>query len=165
MKPFRPILPLVFLCIWLSVDCGTIIHGTSQEIVVSSAPDEAEVWVDGARVGKTPARLDLKRKNSYMVKVEKEGYKPVEVKIESSTSAWIIGNVVFGGIIGCTVDLITGGAYELSPERIDVNLTKAEALNGKTIYIDQETLFSLKQVRLLDENGKPVFVVELSWIE
>jgi hypothetical protein len=165
MKTLPSKLLLLFLSMMMSVNCGTIIHGTTQEVSVASSPDEAEVWVDGARVGKTPTRLELKRKNDYLVRFVKEGYKPVEVKITSSTSAWIIGNVVFGGIIGCTVDLISGGAYELSPERVDVNLTEADALNGKTIFIDAESLFALKQIRFLDDQGRPEIVVDLVWVE
>jgi len=156
---------LIVICIRLAVGCATIIHGSSQDINISSSPDEAEVWIDGARMGTTPTKVTLKRKNDYLVTVKKEGYKEATVKIEGSTSAWIIGNIVFGGIIGCTIDLITGGAYDLSPERVDISLTKLAELDGQTIHIDRATLDNIKQLRLLDENGNPEVVVDITWTD
>ena len=118
---------LLILFAGLSFDCATIIHGTSQDIVADSSPREAEVWVDGTKEGETPVKLDLKRSDSHTVKFVKEGYQDVEAEITNTASAWIIGNIVFGGIIGCGIDFITGGAYDLKPERLDVNLTKLES--------------------------------------
>jgi len=154
---------IAFICIRLAIGCATIIHGTSQDINISSNPDEAELWIDGARMGTTPTKVTLKRKNNYLLTIKKEGYKETTVKIESSTSAWIIGNVIFGGIIGCGIDFISGGAYDLKPERVDINLTKLAEMNGKTIYIDRAHLENIKQLRLLNESGNPEIVVDISW--
>jgi len=156
---------VIAICIRLAVGCGSIIHGTSQDINISSSPDEAEVWIDGARMGTTPTKVNLKRKGDYLVTVKKEGYKEATVKIEGSTSAWIIGNIVFGGIIGCGVDFITGGAYDLKPERVDINMTKLAELDGKTIHIDRAELDKIKQLRFLDENGNPEVVVDIAWVD
>jgi len=156
---------VIFLCVRLAVGCATIIHGTTQDISISSAPDQAEVWIDGSRMATTPTKVTLKRKDNYLVTIKKEGYKEATVKIEGSTSAWIIGNVVFGGIIGCGVDLLTGGAYDLKPERLDINLTKLAELDGKTIHIDRYALDKIKQVRFCDGNGYPELVVNVSWID
>jgi len=156
---------LIFLCVRLAVGCATIIHGTTQDITVSSAPDQAEVWIDGSRMSSTPTKVTLKRKDNYLVTIKKEGYKEATVKIEGTTSAWIIGNVIFGGIIGCGVDLITGGAYDLKPERVDINMTKLAALDGKTIHIDRAQLDTIKQFRFCDESGNPELVVNVSWTD
>ena len=156
---------VIFICLRLAVGCATIIHGSTQDINISSAPDQAEVWIDGARMATTPTKVTLKRKDDYLVTIKKEGYKKATVKIEGTTSAWIIGNVIFGGIIGCGVDLITGGAYDLKPERVDINLTKLAALDGKTIHIDRDRLDKIKQLRFCDASGNPELVVNISWAD
>ena len=158
-------LVLIPFCTRLAVGCATIIHGSSQDINISSSPDEAEVWIDGARMGTTPTKVTLKRKNDYLVTVKKEGYKEATMKIEGETSAWVIGNVIFGGIIGCGIDFITGGAYDLKPERVDINLTKLAELDGKTIHIDRAHLDNIKQLRFLDEKGNPEVVVDIAWVD
>lgn len=153
------------MMVWMAVGCAAIIHGTTQDIEVRSAPDNAEVWIDGSKMGITPTRLTLKRNKDYNVKIVRQGYKEVEMKIEGKTSSWIIGNIIFGGIPGCIIDFVAGSAYDLTPERLDVNLTKVEALNGKTITIDPNTLGSLKQIRLINEKGEPEFVVNIAWVD
>jgi hypothetical protein len=153
---------LVILAVRLSTGCATIIHGTTQNIDISSAPDDAMVWVDGARIGTTPARLTLKRGDIHLIQLEKEGYKNATIKIDKSVSAWIIGNVVFGGLIGCGIDFISGGAYELKPERVDVNLTKLAAMGGQTLHITSD---DFNEIRFVDDAGTPLIVAHIQWID
>ena len=155
----------IIICVRLAIGCATIIHGSTQDINIASAPDQAEIWIDGARMGTTPTNVTLKRNGTFLVTVKKEGYKEATVKIDGTTSAWIIGNVIFGGIIGSGVDLISGGAYDLKPERVDINLTKIVQLDGKTIHLNQAQLDNLKQLRFIDENGKPKIVVNIAWAQ
>lgn len=156
---------LLALYVRLMIGCATIIHGSSQDIQFASSPDDAEVWIDGSKMGDTPTKVSLKRKNEYLVTVKKDGYKESTVKIERSTSAWLIGNIIFGGIPGCVIDLITGGAYDLSPERVDVSLTKIATLDGRTIEIGSEQLDGIKEIRFLDVNGTPEIVVHITWVD
>ena len=156
---------LAFICIRLAVGCATIIHGSSQSIHVSSVPDSAEVWIDGARVGVTPTKLKLKRKDDYLITVKKAGYKDATTTIESSTSGWLFGNIIFGGLIGCGIDLIDGAAYQLSPDHVDINMTQIAELDGKSIHIDRAQLDKVKQLRFLDEKGSPEVVVDITWTD
>ncbi len=163
MKPRFPQVLAILLCARLTIGCGTIIHGTTQDISVASSPDNAEVWIDGAKLGSTPTKLTLKRKDSHIITIKKEGFKEATATVDNETSAWIIGNIVFGGIIGCGIDLITGGAYDLKPERLDINLTKMAELDGKTIHVPQATLDNMKEIRFTDANGMPQVTVQLTW--
>jgi hypothetical protein len=163
-------LTIIGICVRLAVGCATIIHGSSQDINISSCPDEADVWIDGARMGTTPTKLTLKRKNEYLVTVKKEGYKETTLKIERITSGWIIGNIIFGvgGIIGCGIDFINGAAYDLKPEQpeqVDIRLTQLADLDGKTIYMNQAQLDRIKQLRFLDPNGNPKVVIDVTWVD
>jgi hypothetical protein len=156
---------LLLLVIRLSTGCASIIHGSTQNVDIASAPDDAEVWVDGARMGKTPTRLTLKRGDSHTIKVQKEGFKETTILIDKQVSAWIIGNVVFGGLIGCGIDFISGGAYDLKPDRVDVNLTKMAQLSGQTLEIHTAQLDKIKEVRFLDDAGRPIIVTSINWVD
>jgi hypothetical protein len=119
--------------------CCSIIHGTSQEIGVSSSPTGARVLVNGSQMGTTPATLNLKRNGSHRIRLELDGYQPYEMTLTKSVSGWVWGNIVFGGLIGLAVDAIDGAIYKLSPEQVS-----AQLLEGKG-----DTL----QVRMIE--GKP----------
>ena len=155
---------IVGMCVLMAVGCATIIHGTTQDIEVSSSPDNAEVWVDGAKLGSTPTRLTLKRKSSHEIKISKQGYKDVTATLDNNVDAWIIGNVIFGGLIGCGIDFITGGAYDLTPERLDINLTQSTALNGQKINVYQLGSTGPKEIDFIGENGQLIYRVEVAWV-
>ncbi len=165
MKQYFTKAILLILALRLATGCATIIHGSSQDIDIASSPDDAEVWVDGARLGKTPTRLTLKRGDSHLIKVQKEGFKEATIKIDKQVSAWIIGNVLFGGLIGCGVDFISGGAYDLKPERVDISLTNISQLEGQTLEIHAAQLDEIKEIRFLDNGGRPVIVATINWID
>jgi hypothetical protein len=115
----------IFLFVFFQAKCATIIHGTTQEISVNSQPSEADVVIKGVKMAKTSALIKLARKDSNIVlRLEKEGYEPVEIAIKRSTDAWIAGNIIFGGIIGLVIDFVNGAAYKLSPEVVQVELKK-----------------------------------------
>lgn len=47
--------------------------------------------------------------------------------IQRSTSGWVWGNILFGGLIGLVVDASTGGMYKLTPEQITAELEESGA--------------------------------------
>ncbi|MBM3712535.1 MAG: PEGA domain-containing protein [Actinobacteria bacterium] len=147
---------LVFISIILITSCATILHGTDQEISISSSPDGALVIIKtfgGVKVieGTTPLKATLKREDEYKVSVIKEGYEDNEIIIKNSTSAAVWGNILCGGIIGLIIDFSNGAAYELEPETIHVDLIKVVGMNNKTEYY---LLF-----KMLDDNGSVQTIV------
>jgi hypothetical protein len=60
------------------------------------------------------------------VKIQKEGFEPVEVqigsKIHGAGGTALAGNIIFGGLIGVAVDAGTGAAYDLVPNPVNVKL-------------------------------------------
>lgn len=109
----------------LLTSCASIIHGTKQNLSVSSMPSGAKVFVKGVHMATTPAVIELSRKESNIIlRFEKEGYEPVEVALNRSVDGWIWGNIVFGGLIGLAVDFIDGAAYKLSPSEVNAVLTE-----------------------------------------
>ena len=102
----------------LAAGCGSIIHGTRQDVGVSSSPSGANVTVDSSVQGTTPLVAKLTRKDNHIVRIELAGYQPFETTLTKSVSGWVWGNVVFGGLIGLAVDAVSGGMYQLTPEQV-----------------------------------------------
>jgi len=112
----------IFICLILFYKCATIMHGTSQDIAVSSNPPNAKVTIDGNSVGNTPLTTNLSRKSNHSVKIELEGFLPYETVIIKKLSGWVWGNILFGGLVGLAIDAISGGLYKLSPDQVQAEL-------------------------------------------
>lgn len=123
--------------------CATIMHGTTQDVGISSTPSSAQVTVDNIALGTTPVISKMKRGDNHIVKIELQGFLPFEATLTKKTSGWVWGNIVFGGLIGLVVDASTGGLYNLTPEQIAGQLAKQNAVstvdrNGVYVFVTLE---------------------------
>ena len=103
--------------------CATIVHGSSQVVEIRTEPAGATVRLDNGSTYTTPASVKLERKKDYVLSISKDGYQTQTVPLNSVLSGWLVGNIVFGGLIGGGVDAISGAAYTLTPENISIALT------------------------------------------
>jgi hypothetical protein len=127
LKTIKIILTLLISTCLIS-GCANMKHGCTQIITINSIPEGAKVLVEpGKEEGITPTKIVLKRKLSYVVHINMDGFKPENISLESSSSGEVWKNIVWihpiGWIIGGTIDLTTGASKELSPENIDIKLT------------------------------------------
>ena len=127
--------------------CATIIHGSDQEINITSEPGSAQILITTAKgnvtvwEGTTPALIELPREDEYKVTVSLEGYEAGEVYIDQKLSTAFWGNILCGGVIGIIVDLSNGAAYDLEPEQIHVSLVEVSSIdNVKELYVVFNTL-------------------------
>lgn len=120
MKSIAIVVSLIILTVSTS-GCATIVHGRSQDVALASTPPGATVKIDGVQTT-TPGKVTLRRDQDYNATFEKEGYSTRQVKIEKEGSWWLLGNIIFGGIIGLIIDLAAGGAYDLEPDSVDIDL-------------------------------------------
>lgn len=104
--------------------CCTIIHGTRQDVGISSNPSGADVTINNVSFGKTPVIAKLAREDNHIIKVSQPGFQTYDATLTKSASGWVWGNILFGGLIGLAVDAISGGIYNLSPEQVNATLTK-----------------------------------------
>ena len=107
--------------------CATIMHGTKQQVSISSTPTGARVTIDSAEAGQTPIVVELRRKDRHAIQVDLEGYQPYVIVTTRGTSGWVWGNIIFGGLIGLAVDAITGGLYVIRPDVIEATLPTTTA--------------------------------------
>jgi hypothetical protein len=137
------------VCIMLS-SCGSIIHGTTQAIDITSQPTGARILIDGKDSGQTPKTIELRRKGRakgevdttkkfYNVKIEMDGYMPYEIKVKREVDGWFFGNLIFGGLIGMIIDASNGAMYKLTPDQLIAQMGKQTASrtikNDDGIYI------------------------------
>jgi hypothetical protein len=80
----------------------------------------------------TPCALVKRKKDEFIVRIEKEGYKPLEIPVRSvidnAGAAGMAGNIILGGILGAGVDAVTGATKKLVPNPIDVKLEKIDEI-------------------------------------
>lgn len=118
---------LIGLVASLTTGCATIIHGTRQDIGISSTPSGASVSIDNIQSGTTPVFAKLRRKENHVVRISLAGFQPTDLTLTSSVSGWVWGNIAIGGLIGLAVDAISGGMYKLSPEELSAALSSTSA--------------------------------------
>ncbi len=111
----------------LTTGCATIIHGTQQNVGISSTPTGAFVTIDNLQSGTTPIFAKLRRKENHVVRISLPGYQPKDLTLTSGVSGWVWGNIAIGGLVGLAVDAITGGMYKLSPEELSAALGATSA--------------------------------------
>src|SRR5260221_7059201 len=102
---------MILTGLWLSMGltgCATIMSGSSQDLSFNSSPDGATVTVGGRIIGKTPITTRLGKESGQTLVFEKDGYKSITMRLETSLDGWFWGNIVLGGVIGSTTDGITG---------------------------------------------------------
>lgn len=144
----------VFAAIALS-GCASIFSGTSQPVGVFSEPEGATFTVTNragmqVHTGTTPATLTLARgagyfkSETYVIRIQKEGYAAKELTITGSVNGWYFGNLLLGGLIGMlAVDPATGAMYSL-PESVRATLepqsAKAAAAPGAITIISTDAV-------------------------
>jgi hypothetical protein len=144
-------LPILSLLLVFS-GCATIMHGTTQDIGVTTDPAGAELIVDGEQRYTSPAVIPMKRKDDHRVLITREGYKKELVEIKGKLSWAVAGDFLAGGAIGYGIDAATGAQRRLEPEKVEVRLRPLDAPAGGGKAKTREE--KLKELTALREEGK-----------
>ena len=116
MTRLRSLLP--FTALALTGGCATIVNGGGQVISVNTDPMGASCLLkrNGSRIGAispTPGTFAVdKSRKTIVVTCEKPGYQPVMASNVAHSTFTVLGNIVFGWLIGVIVDELTGADYE-----------------------------------------------------
>lgn len=115
---------------FLSLSCGAIFKGSSQDVSVQSSPP-ASLKVSGREmVYSTPTNLKLERNKNYVLTFSKEGYESASIEVTKSLSGGILFLDILAGLVGVIVDAATGSWYNLKPETVVVSLGKIGMIEG-----------------------------------
>lgn len=99
--------------------CSSIVHGTTQELQITTVPPGARATV-GTQSCVTPCKLTVKR-DEQNLRVEKGSYKKTfDMERDFQFGATICGNILWI-VPGAVVDLATGGAWEIRPINLKLN--------------------------------------------
>ena len=122
------VLGLVVLIVpFLQYGCATIIGSSDQEITVDSNVEGAEVLYNGKAIGVTPLTTTVAKQVDSTLEVKKEGYQPQTINMQTSLTAAFWGNIIFGGLLGSSIDQSTDSAYEYDPGSFHIALTPEQA--------------------------------------
>lgn len=112
----------LFLVLLLScASCASIITGSKDSITVDSSPQGAYFTTNSGHSGTTPSKITIPDDLDLEVKYTLAGYQDAEAEVNSRMSAWILGNVLIGGIIGLVIDFATGN-YQTHRDEVSVTL-------------------------------------------
>jgi len=97
----------------------------TQTLTITSSPEGAEVLVDDTVVGRTPLECRVRRWRPVTVAIRKEGYRPASRTTTRSLSGVGIFDVVGGALVLFPFfGLLSGGAWEHSPNKVHANLVR-----------------------------------------
>ncbi|RYG60369.1 MAG: hypothetical protein EON60_07385 [Alphaproteobacteria bacterium] len=118
-------LPLALIAL---TGCAAIIDGTQQPLNIVSTPAKgAECTLTNSKgswtLAETPGQVIVHRAYGDLKVDCKKGDMTGLTVAESSTKGWFWGNILFGGIIGMSVDGFGGAGYDY-PTTINVPLSK-----------------------------------------
>jgi len=120
---------LIFVLVSSAVGCASIVGKTMHPVTINSTPDQADITIvdeAGKKVfeGKTPTTVTLMGGDGYFhgkdytVTFSRGGFEKHTTVIQRDVSAWyILGNILFGGLIGWfIVDPATGAMWTLQED-------------------------------------------------
>jgi PEGA domain len=90
---------LALIVTWLVFSlqgCMTIVGQKRQSVSVTAVPAGARIIVDGAYQGVPPLSLKLTKKPPHIIRIEKDGYRPVEIRLRKQ-KLWL--PIFFGNLI------------------------------------------------------------------
>ncbi len=110
---------IVLLCLR---GCGTLFSSPSQTVSIQSEPQGVDLYLDGQRVGETPAELEVDRDTfgSKMVMLKKEGYETKQFHLKKTINSVAIFNTTI--LTPWTIDAATGNMIEYSPNNYYIEL-------------------------------------------
>lgn len=108
-----------------SAGCATIFSGSHDPITFNSVPEGAVVEVNGARVGKTPLTVPIKRSiTPPQVRLKLADHEPQAVLLQNTFNAVALLDILFWP--GFIVDAATGSLmrYDMTSYEVELESKK-----------------------------------------
>lgn len=126
----------------LASGCGTIVHGSKQQLSISTEPPGATATIE-TQSCVTPCTMTVSRK-AEKVKIKKDGFeKEYELSKHFNFGATILGNILWL-LPGVIIDAISGGAVTIDPVNIKLDTNKQSGIlfeKGKTTASDLQQIW------------------------
>lgn len=112
-------------CALTGSGCATIVDPGPDVVFISSTPTSATITIDGAQRGVTPLNVSVRR-GARTITFSKAGYQTVTAPVPKNFNGWVLGNILFGGVIGIIIDAASDNFTKVSGT-ISGNLPKIES--------------------------------------
>jgi hypothetical protein len=125
MRTFAYLFSIALIALAISLGiaaCSSIVNGSHEEVIIMAQPTDAEITVDGRKIGKGPAECNLERGSVHYIDVKKDGYRPAHILTGIGVADWYWANIVLFFEYSW-IDLITDAAYSVEPNPIFVTLS------------------------------------------
>lgn len=103
----------------ITAGCASIVSDDDSTTYIETVPEKARCELHGqdfTRVVNTPSSLQLPSKAAPItIACKAEGYRNTVKELDTSIDGWILGNLLFGGIIGIAVDAARGAGMKFPP--------------------------------------------------
>ena len=100
--------------------CASIVSDNDSTTYIGSEPEGARCELHGQdfkRVITAPDSMTLPAEAAPItVSCKAEGYRTTTAELDTSMDGWIVGNLLFGGIIGVAVDAARGAGQKYPPQ-------------------------------------------------
>ncbi len=98
----KAVLPAVALLLasLFGQGCMTFLGRRSQSVTVTASSAGARVFVDGELAGVTPLAIRVAKRAPGVIRIEKDGYRPVEIRLKKR-KAWVpivLPNLLWAGL-------------------------------------------------------------------
>jgi len=106
------------------IGCATLFAPKTYPLAMSSEPREADVFINGFKMGVTPLELGLKADKSYTIEFRKEGFQTITRVVNTRVGAgWVVLDVICG-IIPVIIDAVSGSWNQLDQDEVNAVLEK-----------------------------------------
>lgn len=98
---------LVIAVLVLCTGCAAIFGSKEKNFDLRSHPDGAEVFLDGARLGTTPFKVNLSNQKEHTFVFRMAGYKETQCTLSKGTGGgWVIADILMG-LVPVIIDAAT----------------------------------------------------------
>ncbi len=145
----RKQITLIIVCLSLTA-CATIFDKTTDTISFTSEPSNANIYLNGRLMGKTPTSFQVNRSplstTLLQIAVEKEGYKRQTFELSKELNKIALFNLCF--IASWATDLVSGAAMRYSPTDYRIFLENEHAANStQEMGLHKFTLFNFEKIQ------------------
>lgn len=141
----------------LTSGCGTVVHGTKQELSINTEPPGATAIIE-TQSCVTPCTMTVSRK-AEKITIKKDDFeKTYELSKHFNAGATILGNILWL-LPGVVIDAISGGAMTIDPVNIKLDQNKQSGIifeKGKTTAFEIEKLWG-QPVKISQGNNTLIY--------
>lgn len=126
--------------------CASIVSDSEYPVRFQSEPSAEFMIEDSAgrtvHSGRTPETVTLPASRgffsgeTYTIRYQAAGYKESAIVMKSTVDGWIVGNIIFGGILGLVIDGATGAMFAL-PDSNTTNLQSSDVSSIQLFDINE----------------------------